>query len=176
MITRDKKTELISDVSLSIKNAKAFFLVDYKGLKVEQVTNLRKKLFPLKGQMMVSRNTLAKRALNEQGVQEDLLTNELVGTNAFVFAFEDAAAIAKTIFDFSKDHQFLKVKTGFMDGRAMTSNQVNFLATLPAKEVLQSQLLGVLCAPASKLARTLNEVPASLARVLNAQSQKTETN
>lgn len=174
MITRQQKADLVSDVSKALKTSKAFFLVDYKGLKVEQVTNLRKKLFPLKGEMKVSRNTLAKRALDEQGVKEESLFGSLVGTNAFVFAFEDAASVAKTIYDFSKDNEALKVKNGFMDGKVLTSSQVNFLATLPAKEVLQSQLLGVLCAPASKLARTLNEVPASFARVLNAQAQKTE--
>ena len=174
MITRGQKTDLISDVSQAVQGSKAFFLVDYKGLKVEQVTSLRKKLFTIKGEMKISRNTLAKRALNEQGIQDENLTKSLVGTNAFVFAFEDAAAVAKTIHDFSKDNEALKVKTGFMDGRSMTASQVNFLATLPPKEVLQAQLLGVLCAPASKLARTLNEVPSALARVLNAQAQKSE--
>lgn len=174
MITRNQKTDLIESVAKSVKGSKAFFLVDYKGLKVEQVTNLRKKLFTIKSEMLVSRNTLAKRALNEQGVQDEGLFQALVGTNAFVFAFEDAAAVAKAIHDFSKDNEALKVKNGFMDGKLMSSSQVNFLATLPPKEVLQAQLLGVLCAPATKLARTLNEVPASLARVLNAQAQKAD--
>jgi large subunit ribosomal protein L10 len=172
MITKNQKVDLIQEVSQSVKNSKAFFLVDYKGLKVEQVTGLRKKLFTIKGEMKVSRNTLAKRALSEQGIQDEGLVSSLSGTNAFVFAYEDAAAVAKAIYDYSKDHEHLKVKNGFMDGRSLDSNQVNFLATLPAKEVLQGQLLGVLLAPASKLARTLNEVPASLARVLNAQAQK----
>lgn len=174
MITKNQKTDLIGDVANSVKNSKAFFLVDFKGLKVEQVTSLRKKLFTIKGEMKVSRNTLAKRALSEQGIQDDGILSALVGTNAFVFAYEDAAAVAKTIYDYSKDNEHLKVKNGFMDGKSMSAGQVNFLATLPAKEVLQAQLLGVLCAPASKLVRTLNEVPSSLARVLNAQAQKSE--
>lgn len=174
MITKNQKVDLINDVAQSVKTSKAFFLVDYKGLKVEQVTGLRKKLFTIKAEMKVSRNTLAKRALNEQGIQDDTISAALVGTNAFVFAYEDAAAVAKTIYDFSKDNEHLKVKNGFMDGKALNAGQVNFLATLPPKEVLQAQLLGVLCAPASKLARTLNEVPATIARVLNAHAQKGE--
>jgi len=174
VITRNQKTELINDVSQTVKKAKAFFLVDYKGLKVEHVTGLRKRLFTLKGEMMVSRNTLARRALNEQGIRDEAIMASLVGANAFVFAFDDAAAVAKIIYDYSKENENLKVKNGFMDGRSMSASQVNFLATLPGKEVLQAQLLRVLSAPASKLARTLNEVPASLARVLNAQTQKSE--
>jgi large subunit ribosomal protein L10 len=174
MITKSQKADLIKDISQSVKNAKAFFLVDYKGLKVEHITGLRKKLFTIKGEMKVSRNTLAKRALSENGIQDDTIMSALVGTNAFVFAFQDPAAVAKTIYDYSKENENLKVKTGYMDGKSMSVNQVNFLATLPAKEVLQAQLLGVLSAPASKLARTLNEVPASLARVLNARTQKSE--
>jgi len=175
MITRTEKSELIKDVAQSVKKAKAFFLVDYKGLKVEHITGLRKKLFTLKGEMLVSRNTLAKRALSEQGIQDEVIMNSLVGTNAFVFAYEDPAAVAKTIYDFSKENEKLQVKNGFMDGKSMSASQVNFLATLPAKEILQAQLLGVLSAPGTKLVRTLNEVPAALARVLNAQSQKSET-
>lgn len=174
MITRSQKSELINDVAQSLKKAKAFFLVDYKGLKVEHVTSLRKKLFTLKGGMMVSRNTLAKRALNEQGIQDEVINKSLVGTNAFIFAFEDPAAVAKAIYDFSKDNEKLQVKNGYMDGKSMSASQVNFLATLPTKDVLRAQLLGVLSAPGTKLARTLNEVPASLARVLNAQAQKSE--
>ena len=119
MITRNQKNELIQHVSDSVKRSKAFFLVDYKGLNVESITNLRKKLFTLKGEMLVSRNTLAKRALSEQGIQDEKLMSSLKGTNAFVFAFEDPAAVAKAIYDYSKENEKRQIKNGFMDGQSI---------------------------------------------------------
>ncbi len=172
MITRETKKELISSVSNSLKSSKAFFLVDFKGLKVEQVTSLRKKLFPLKGEMKVARNTLATIALKGEGVTDESLMNALEGTNAFVFAFEDAASVAKAIHEYSKDNEALKLKSGYMEGKALSAKDVTFLATLPSKDVLRAQFLGVLSAPASKFVRTLNEVPASLARVLNSKAEQ----
>ncbi|MCX7674635.1 MAG: 50S ribosomal protein L10 [Bdellovibrionaceae bacterium] len=172
MITREKKEALIQSVSESAKKSKAFFLVDFKGLSVENVTSLRKKLFNLGAELKVSRNTLAKIALKKAGISDQALDAQFIGNNAFVFAYQDPAAVAKAVSEFAKDQEALKLKSGFMDGQVLDQKQVVYLASLPSKETLQAQLLGVLLAPGSKLARTLNEVPASLARVLKARSEQ----
>lgn len=168
---RTEKEQEIQAFAEKFSKAKAAFLVDFKGMKVEQVTSLRKKIHPVKGEMKVFRNTLAKRALKGFPEVEQALSGSFKGTNAVVFAYEDASALAKTLATFAKDVELLQLKTGVMDGQKMDSAKINFLATLPSKEVLRAQFLGVLQAPGTKLARTLKEAPASLVRVLAARKE-----
>lgn len=168
---RAKKELEIQAFADKFSKAKAAFLVDFKGMKVEQVTNLRKKLYPVKAEMKVFRNTLAKRALKNFPQVEEALSTSFKGTNAIVFAYEDASALAKTLATFAKDVELLQLKTGVMDGQKLDSSKIQYLATLPSKEVLRAQFLGVLQAPGTKLARTLKEAPASLVRVLAAKKE-----
>jgi len=172
MMTRATKEQEITALSEKLQKAKAAFLVDFKGMKVEQVTSLRKKLSPAEGEMKVVRNTLAKRALMKYPEMEKAISGAFKGTNAIVFAYGDVSALAKTLSTFAKDVELLQLKTGVMDNVAMDASRITYLATLPSKDALRGQLLGVMLAPGSKLARTLNEVPASLARVLNAKAQQ----
>lgn len=169
MITRTDKEQEIKVLAEKFAKSKAAFIVDFKGMKVEQVTDLRKKLHPAEAEMKVVRNTLAKRALKNHPQIDSALSSHFRGTNAIVFSYGDVTAAAKTLSNFSKDIEVFQLKTGAMDGQALDENKIKFLATLPGKDQLRAQLLGVFCAPASKLARTLNEVPASLARVLAAK-------
>ncbi|MBX2995871.1 MAG: 50S ribosomal protein L10 [Bdellovibrionaceae bacterium] len=170
MMTRSTKEQEIKALAEKFNKAKAAFIVDFKGMKVEQVTQLRKKLHPVESEMKVVRNTLARRALKDHPEMEKAISGSFKGTNAIVFAYGDVSASAKLLSTFSKDVELLQLKTGVMDNQAMDAGRINYLATLPTKDVLRAQFLGVLQAPASKLARTLNEVPASLARVLNAKA------
>ena len=172
MRTRATKEQEISSLSEKFRKAKAAFLIDFKGMKVEQVTDLRKKLDPAESEMKVVRNTLAKRALKEFPEIETALSSQFTGTNAIVFAYGDVSASAKTITAFAKDVEVLQLKTGVMDGQAMDQSRIQFLSTLPSKDVLRAQFLGVLQAPGTKLARTIKEVPASLVRVLAAKQDQ----
>lgn len=169
MMTRATKESEITAISEKFAKAKAAFLVDFKGMKVEQVTTLRKKLFPIGAEMKVVRNTLAKRALKNYPDIEKAIATSFKGTNAIVFAYEDAPALAKALTLYAKDVEMLQLRTGVMDGQQMDEKKISFLSTLPSKEVLRAQFLGVLNAPATKLARTLKEAPASLVRVLAAK-------
>ncbi|HPI40068.1 MAG TPA: 50S ribosomal protein L10 [Pseudobdellovibrionaceae bacterium] len=170
MITRTDKEQQIGSIVDKFSKSKAAFIVDFKGMKVEQVTDLRKKLFPIEAEMKVVRNTLAKRALMKYPEMESALSKSFLGTNAIVFAFGDVTATAKTLSNFSKDVEMLQLKTGVMDGKPMDEAKIQFLATLPGKDQLRAQLLAVFLAPATQLVRTLNEVPSSLARVLKAKA------
>jgi large subunit ribosomal protein L10 len=169
---RAKKAAEISGLSERFGRAKASFLVDFKGMTVEQVTNLRRQLFPLGAEMRVVRNTLAKRALKDHPDADEVLSSHFVGTNAIVFSYGDVGVTAKTLSEFSKDVEHLELKRGIMDGKALDRSKIDYLATLPPKEVLQAQFLALLSAPASKFVRVLNEVPSGFVRVLNAKKEK----
>ena len=168
MMTRAQKAEKVADLSDRFSRAKAAFLVDFKGINVEEVTKLRKQLNSLNAEMKVVRNTLARLALKDRPDDEKALSPELVGTNAVVFAYEDVGASAKALSEFSKEIEELVLKCGVMDGNALDEGKIKYLSTLPPKDVLRAQLLGTLAAPASKFVRVLNEVPSSFARVLGA--------
>lgn len=174
MMTKAQKAEEISNISKRFGRAKAAFLVDFKGMDVEQITSLRKVLHPLDSEMKVVRNTLAKLALKDHPGIEPHLTEGFTGTNAVVFAYEDASASAKALKSFSEEVDQLQIKTGAMDGKGLDEAQIKYLATLPGKDELRAQLLATLAAPMSKFVRTLNEVPAGFARVLNAYKESKE--
>lgn len=171
-MTRERKEQEVKVIADKFAKAKAAFIVDFKGMRVDQVTDLRKKLHPAESEMKVVRNTLAKRALKGYPEVDKALSTSFRGTNAIVFAYGDITAAAKTLATFAKDVEVFQLKTGVMDGQALDENKIKFLSTLPGKDQLRAQLLGVFNAPASKLARTLNEVPATLARVLQARVDK----
>lgn len=172
MITRADKAQEIASLSEKFGRAKAAFLVDFKGMTVEQVTSLRKKLVPVESEMKVVRNTLAIRALADHPSTESAIKGSFVGNNAIIFAFGEAPASAKALTDFAKEVEQLQVKGGVMDGQKLDVNGVKALANLPSKEVLRSMLLGTLQAPMSKFVGTLNAVPSGFVRVLAAQKDK----
>lgn len=172
MITREDKAQEISSLSERFGRAKAAFLVDYKGMNVESVTKLRKILRPIQAEMKVVRNTLALRALKDHPQMEGALKDALVGTNAIVFAYGDAAAPAKLLADFTKEVEILQIKSGAMDGQTLSEAKIKYLATLPSKAELQAKLLGVLQAPMSKFLGTLQAVPGGFVRVLAAHKDK----
>jgi large subunit ribosomal protein L10 len=156
MITRAIKEQEVKSLVEKFSKAKGAFIVDFKGMKVEQVTNLRKKLHLAESEMKVVRNTLAKRALKDHPSAEKALSASMRGTNAIVFSYGEINATAKTLADFAKDVEVLQIKTGMMDGEGLNADRIKFLATLPGKDQLRAQFLAVLLAPGSKLARCLD--------------------
>lgn len=172
MMTRERKTQEITGLSERFGRAKAAFLVDFKGMNVEKVTSLRKTLTGIESEMKVVRNTLAKRALKDHPAVEQSLSDKFVGTNAIVFAYGDAVAPAKALSDFAKEAEELQIKTGVMDGRALSEAQIKYLATLPGKDQLRAQLLGLMSAPMSKFLGTLQAVPGGFVRILAAHKDK----
>jgi len=171
MLTRARKEQEVASLSEKLGQAKAAFIVDYKGLNVEQITNLRKKLYPIQTEMKVVRNTLARRALKDHPDLDGLLSDQFEGPNAIVFAYEDPSACAKALTEFSKQADVLEMKTGAMDGQLLDEGQIKYLATLPSQDELRSQLLATIKAPMQKFVRTLNEVPSGFVRVLQAYKE-----
>lgn len=155
MITRADKEAQIKAIADKFAKAKGAFIIDFKGMKVEQVTNLRKKLNQTESEMKVVRNTLAKRAFKGSPA-EKAFDNDMKGTNAIVFSYGEVNATAKTLADFAKDVEVLQLKTGMMDGEPLDAKKVQFLASLPGKDQLRSQLLSIFKEPSAKLARVLD--------------------
>lgn len=172
MLTRAEKADRISQISASLSRAKATFLVDFNGMDVEQVTDLRKNLRKVDAEMRVVRNTLAKLALKDFPEADKALEGAFVGTNAFVFAYEDPSASAKALSEFSKTVEALKLKTGVMEGQKLDEGKIKYLATLPGKDELRAQLLSVFMAPATNMVRVMNAVPSGFLNVMNAYKDK----
>lgn len=172
---RSQKQKSVDAIAEQFSRAKAAFLVDFKGITVEDVTRLRKKLRAANSEMKVVRNTLARLAIARYPEKEPALKDDFKGTNAIVFSYDDASASAKVLADFAKDVEQLQLKVGMMDNARLDENAIKRLATLPSKEVLRAQFLGLLQQPMAKFVGTLAAVPSGFARVLNAKKQQLES-
>lgn len=164
--------QIIIDEILERINASPFVLVaDYAGMTVPQFEEVRNKLAENNAEFHVSKNTFVKRAAQDAKLPEDV-SGLLTGQTGLVTGAEDVCAAAKVLKDFNKATGQCAMKGGALDGAALDAAQVDALASLPPREVLLAQLLGVLQAPASKLVRTLNEPGSALARVLAAKQSE----
>ena len=170
MLTKQIKSQHISEVSSYFEKAQASFIVNFRGLNVEQMTDLRSQLRSKKSQMKVVRNTLVRRALKDHNLKEKF-NSFLSDTNAFVFAFEDISGTAKVLSEFAEETP-LTLKTGLAGENFLSEKDIGYLASLPSLDVLRAQLLSVLSAPAQRLLRVFNEVPSSFVRVLFGSTKK----
>jgi large subunit ribosomal protein L10 len=168
-ITKERKNELITQYSEWVNDSKALVLTQYSGLTMKDIDALRAKVRENGGEFHIIKNTLAKRAFEQAGykVQE----GQFEGSTAIVFAFTDAPATVKSVTDFAKTSEFLKIKGGFLEKQALTSEGVKALADLPPLPVVRAQLLGTLIAPAGKLVRTLAEPGRMIAAVIKAHAE-----
>ena len=167
-MNRDQKAAVIEEVAGQIKEADAVFAVDYRGISVPQAAELRTKLRDADASFRVVKNTLAERTADEVGA--DGLKELLSGPTAMTFVRGDAAAAAKALRDFRRGTggTLLEFKGGWMDGTTLTPEDVDAIAQLPPKEVLIGRLVGMIASPLTGLATALNNLPAGLARQLQA--------
>ncbi len=171
-ITKEHKNDLINQYSDWVNRSKALVLTQYVGLTMKDIDSLRAKVRENGGEFHIIKNTLAKRAFEQAGLQIEQA--QLEGSTAIVFAFVDAPATVKAVTDFAKGSEFLKVKGGFLEKQALTPAGVKALAELPPLPVVRAQLLGTLLAPASKLIRTLAEPGRMIAAVIKAHAEPVE--
>lgn len=161
---RPEKSTIVDDVKLRLNAAPFLILIEYGGMNVIHFAELRKRLAESGAQCSVVKNTFLKRALKDAGLAS--LDEHLTGQTALVTGEKDVCATAKVLKTFAAEFQKPALRVGILDNAILSVDQIQALASLPSKETLQAQLLGLLLMPATKLVRTLNEPGASLARVL----------
>lgn len=154
----ESKEIVVNEVKEKLQKANALVLVDYKGINVEDVTELRKKFREAGVEYKVYENTLFKRASKEAGIES--LHDHLQGTVAVAFGYNDVVAPAKTLNKFMKEHPktTISVKAGLVDGKLYDAKDVKALGDLPSKEILLSMLCGALQGTVRNLAYMLNQI------------------
>jgi large subunit ribosomal protein L10 len=151
-----KKAEAVKNVNEMLTNAETAIVVDYRGLTVAEVTDLRKQLRDAGIKMMVIKNKILERAV--EGTDYEDLKSTFVGPTAVAFSDEDAIAPAKILKKFADDHEALEIKGGFIEKKVQTLDKINEYATLPSREDLLSMLASALQDPMRKIARAVKAV------------------
>jgi large subunit ribosomal protein L10 len=171
-MNRSEKAQAIEEIAAQIEGAEAIFAVDYRGISVAQAAELRGKLREADASFRVVKNRLTKRAAEQVG--EERLGELLQGPTALAFVSGDTATAAKAISSFSKEHEILTFKGGFMDGTSLDEDQFKSIARLPAREVLNGQLAGVVASPLTGLVRGLGSMVSGLASQLQQLQEQKE--
>jgi large subunit ribosomal protein L10 len=163
-MNRDEKAAVIDRIAGELKSSQAIFAVDYRGITVSQVADLRARLRAADATFTVVKNSLTERAADKAGAEA--LKALLEGPTALTFVRGDAAAAAKALSDAQRLTDVLAFKGGLMDGQAVSPEDIRAIARLPSREVLYAQLVGTVAAPLNGLARTLNALISGVAIAL----------
>ncbi len=162
--------EMLENIKADLEASSAVWIVDYRGLTVKQIQELRRNIREGDGQMKVYKNTIMHLALKESDLPT--LDDLLAGPSAFVFAGSDVAASAKAIKDYAKGNENLVIKGGLMDGAQISAQEVEAIASLPSREELMAQIAGAISGVARGLATTINGVPRGLAQAISQVAQQ----
>jgi large subunit ribosomal protein L10 len=160
-MNRDQKTAVIDEIADQIKSADAIFAVDYRGISVAQAADLRGRLNGANAKFRVVKNSLSERAADQAGLSD--LKPMLIGPTALTLVNGDAVVAAKALNDAARAMNLLEFKGGLLDGAVLSADDVRSIARLPARDVLNAQLVGTVAAPLTGLARGLKALIAGIA-------------
>lgn len=152
----NQKKEQVAELAKKMKESKLILLTDYRGINVDEATSLRNDLRNANAEYKVIKNNITRRALKECGIEE--LNDELEGPTAVIMTDGDYLGPTKAIYNFTKDHDFYKIKGGVIEGKVMSAEEIITLAKLPSREELLSMLAGALLGNITKFAVALDQV------------------
>jgi large subunit ribosomal protein L10 len=167
---RPEKASIVSDLSEQLNQSPFVLVTDYRTMSVTDFSELRNRLAGAGAEVHVVKNSFLRRAIKDAGLAA--VDEQLTGQTAVVTGAKDVAPVAKIIKNFTREFKKAALKIGLIEKAIVSTSELEALADLPPREVLQAQLLGLLLSPATKLVRLLNEPAAALARLLNAKAQK----
>lgn len=166
MATKAFKEDKIKAIKEKLEKAQVAIVTEYKGLSVEEITNLRRKLQKEDGDYTVTKNTLAKIAV--KGTEFEILTDCFKGPIALAFGFKDQVSPAKALASFIKETKKGEIIGAALDGKLLSATEAKALATLPSKEEIYAKMLGCINSPASGIANATNSVITQLVRTMAA--------
>ena len=176
MLTRQQKESQVTELRDKFARAESVIVVDYRGIDVQSVNLLRGKLRSEEEagsfEYRVTKNTLLRRAV--ASTEAEALEKSFEGPTGVAFAYSEPVRLAKILVDYAKDHEAFELKAGFLDGRTIDTAEIETLATLPSLDELRSQFVGLLQAPATKLAQIIQAPAAQLARLVEARRKDLE--
>ncbi|MDP7577717.1 MAG: 50S ribosomal protein L10 [Pseudomonadales bacterium] len=161
-----EKQAIVAEVNETASNALSAVMADYRGVSVEDMTELRKQAREHSVHLLVVRNTLAKRAF--EGTEFECMNEVLLGPNILAFSLEDPGAGARVFKDFAKENDEFEIRALSVGGKLLPVEQLDVLAKLPTRDQALAMLMSVMIAPVTKLTRTLNEVPSKVTRAVAA--------
>lgn len=170
MLTRQQKEDQVAELKDKFERATSVFVADYKGLGVKQMEALRGGLRSAEAsesEFRVSKNSILRLA--SSGGPAERLQEHFSGTTSIAMSFGDPVALAKTLVDYAKANEAFELRGAILEGEVLDQAGIATLATLPSLDELRGKIVGLLQAPASKLARLLNEPGAQIARVVSAR-------
>ena len=170
---RRTKEETVTDLQNRFANATAAVLTEYQGLTVEELNGLRRELRGVAGEYRVAKNTLVALAID--GTHYLSLKDLLSGQNGLVFGYGDVVGLAKVVSRYASENEKFTIKGGIAEGQFLETAKVEALATLPGKEALRAQFLGMLSQPATRLVGALSAPGSQLARLLNERMSQLNT-
>ncbi|MCT0208771.1 50S ribosomal protein L10 [Synechococcus sp. CS-1332] len=171
--TLENKQQIVEELKGLLGEAEMALVLDFKGLTIKEMTDLRTRLQASNGVCKVTKNTLMRRAIDGDSAWSDL-DSLLTGTNAFVLIKGDVGGAVKALQSFQKDTKKSDVKGGLFEGKLLSPSDIQAIGDLPSKEVLMAQIAGAINGLATKLAVGINEVPSGLARALKQHAESGE--
>src|SRR6266480_1276317 len=167
---RPEKASIVSELSEALKRSPFVLVTDYRGMKVADFGELRNRLAPARAEVHVVKNNFLKLAMADSGFPE--VVDQFVGQTAVVTGEADVAPVAKIFKTFATEFKLAALRVGFVDRAVLSTAELETLAELPTREILQAQLLGLLLSPATHLVSLFNQPAAALARLLSAKAEK----
>lgn len=167
---REEKSAVVGDLAEKMGRANMALISEYRGMTAGEATEMRRRLRAVRGEMRVAKNTLIRRAIKDTPFAP--LDEKLGGPVGIILSFADPIELAKTVAGMRELGDKFKLRGGVLDGKLLAAEEVQALATMPPREVVLAQLLGLIAAPATRLVRLLNEPGSMMARLIDSVGKK----